>query len=399
MQKKKHILVISQYFYPEMFRINDMCAEWVKRGYQVTVLTGIPNYPMGKIFDGYGFTKKRKETWKGMNIIRIPLIPRGSGSIGMILNYLSFVVSGFFWSLFTRLKVDQIFMYEVSPMTQALIGVWYKKKVKVPCYLYVQDLWPENVETVTGIHSPIVIRPIEKMVEYIYKHCDQIFATSQSFVTEIQKRVEDREKVKYWPQYAEEFYCPLPHSEMEGIPGDDYFKICFTGNMGLAQGLDVLPKVANVLKNEKIRFVMVGDGRYLEEFQKEISELGVSDMFCMFGRKPAEEIPAILSACHMAFISFKDTELFERTIPAKLQSYLACGMPIIAAASGETKKIVENADCGYCCAIGDEKALAEAILNAKNDLELEQKGARARQYFEKHFDKKTLMDEMDTYFN
>ena len=399
MQKKKHILVLSQYFYPESFRINDMCVEWVKRGYKVTVLTGIPNYPMGKIYDGYGYTKKRKEEWNGMEIIRIPLIPRGTGSIGMILNYFSFVISGFFWKSFTKIKADQVFMYEVSPMTQSLVGVWYAKRRKIPCYIYVQDLWPENVEEVTGIHSKLVIRPIEKMVEYIYKNCGQIFATSPSFVKEIQKRVEDKEKVHYWPQYAEDFYKPMGRTEIEGVPGDEYFKVCFTGNMGYAQGLDVLPKTAKRLKGEKICFVIVGDGRYLETFQKEIKELGVEDMFSLVGRKPAEEVPKYLSACNMAFVSFKNTELFERTIPAKLQSYLACGMPIIAAASGETKAIIEEAKCGICCAIGDAEGLATAILQAKKDQELNVMGANARQYFESHFDKKQLMDEMDIYFN
>ena len=201
---KKHILVISQYFYPETFRINDMCQEWVKRGYKVTVITGIPNYPMGKFFDGYGYTKKRKEVWNGVNIIRIPLIPRGSSAVGMVANYLSFTASGFAKNLFTTIKADYVFTFEVSPMTQALIGCWYAKKHHVPHYLYVQDLWPENVETVTGIRNPLIIKPIDKMVDYIYKNTDEIFATSPSFVESICNRKVrvNRKKVHYWPQYA-----------------------------------------------------------------------------------------------------------------------------------------------------------------------------------------------------
>ena len=142
---KKHILVIAQYFYPEQFSINDICTEWVKRGYKVTVITGIPNYPQGKYYNGYGLFKKRKETYNGIEIIRIPLIPRGKNAIMLALNYLSFVISGFFWKLFTKIEADYVFIFEVSPMTQALPGVWYAKKRKIPCYLYVQDLWPENV--------------------------------------------------------------------------------------------------------------------------------------------------------------------------------------------------------------------------------------------------------------
>ena len=142
-----------QYFYPEQFRINNICAEWVKRGYDVTVLTGIPNYPQGRFYDGYGLFDRRRENWNGIKIIRIPLIPRGHNSIGLVMNYLSFPISGFFWNIFTDVKADYVFMFETSPMNQCKIGVRYAKKHKVPLYLYVQDLWPENVEIVTGIHN------------------------------------------------------------------------------------------------------------------------------------------------------------------------------------------------------------------------------------------------------
>src|SRR5699024_11930654 len=191
---KKHILVISQYFYPENFRINDICAEWVDRGYEVTVVTGIPNYPQGKFYKGFGLFKKRKEVYKGINIIRIPLIPRGNNSIMLALNYLSFVVTGYFWKLFTKIKADYVFIFEVSPMTQALPGVWYAKKKKIPCYIYVQDLWPENVEVVTGISNKLVIGSIESMVSYIYKNTNKILTTSESFAKSIINRYVKKEK-------------------------------------------------------------------------------------------------------------------------------------------------------------------------------------------------------------
>lgn len=398
MQKKKHILVLSQYFYPEPFRINDMCTEWVKRGYKVTVLTGIPNYPYGKFYEGYGYTKKRKELWNGMEIIRIPLIPRGTSSIGMICNYLSFVVSGFFWNLFTSIKADYVFMFEVSPMTQALVGVWYAKKRNIPCYLYVQDLWPENVEIVTGIHSPLVLRPIGKMVDYIYRNCNKIFATSESFVKEIVKRGVPGDKVEFWPQYAEEFYKPLPKCKRE----DGKFVIAFTGNIGYAQGLDILPEVAAILKERAcdVLFKIVGDGRYKEELIHEIEKRNVVDMFELVGRKPAEEIPQILAESDAAFLSFMDNPLFAKTIPAKLQSYMACGMPIIASATGESQRIIEEAECGVCCAIGDAKALAEEIetLTRLDAPEMRAMGEQARMFCETHFDKDKLMDYMEKYF-
>ena len=405
----KHILLITQYFYPETFRVNDMACEWVKRGYKVTVLTGIPNYPMGKFFPGYDRKHRTREIWNGVNIIRIPLIARGNSrnkfmnAAGMAANYLSFVRSGRKWvksKEAANLHADLVFTVEVSPMTQALIGIWYGKRYHVPTYLYVQDLWPENVETVTGIHNRAIIGPIDRMVDKIYRETDTIFTTSPSFVEAIvnRKHPVPRSKVHYWPQYAEEFYRPMEPQKIEGIEDDGCYKIAFTGNIGTAQGLDVLPKAAALLKDENVKFIIVGDGRYQPEFERQIRQCGVQDKFVMIPRVPAERVPEILSACDAGFISFNKTPLWENTIPAKLQSYMACGKPIIASASGETKRIVEKAGCGICCPIGDARALAEGIKDfiGKDNVEM---GKMARKYYEKYFEKKNLMDEMDEYIN
>ena len=365
----KHILLISQYFYPEPFRVNDMAAEWVKRGYKVTVLTGIPNYPMGKFYDGYDYRHKRRECWNGVDIIRIPLIPRGNSrnkllnAAGMAANYLSFIVSGRGWVKKNNVKADLVFTVEVSPMTQALIGTWYKKRYHVPAYLYVQDLWPENVVTVTGIQSKAVIGPINRMVDKIYRETDEIFTTSPSFVKAIvnRKTKVDRKKVHYWPQYAEEFYRPMPRQNIDGIPDDDSFKIAFTGNIGTAQGLGILPETARLLKTENVKFIIVGDGRFLPELERQIEKRRVREKFILLPRVPASRIPEILSACNAGFISFAQTPLWEMTIPAKLQSYMACGKAIIASASGETKRIIQEAECGVCCEIGNAQALADGI--------------------------------------
>lgn len=403
-----HILIISQYFYPETFRVNDMAAEWVKRGYKVTVVTGIPNYPMGKFFKGYGYGRRRTQQWKGVEIRRIPIIPRGKGSIGMIANYVSFVVSGWWWSMINDVKADLVFTFEVSPMTQALVGCWYKTRYRVPHFLYVQDLWPENVETVTGITNPVIIRPIDRMVDYIYGNADQIFTTSPSFAEAIVKRnvPVDKAKVHCWRQYAEDFYKARKRetvrrqadsdSPVHRIPDDDGFYIGFTGNIGAAQGLDILPKTARILRNfsRKIRFVIVGDGRYLERFTSDIRRLEVGDMFIMIPRQPSEVIPDILACCDAAFLSFQNTKLWEMTIPAKLQSYMACGMPVIAAAGGETEKIIEEAECGVCSPIGDCNALAESIKRIMGS-DLKTMGANSRKYCEQRFNKEILMDEME----
>lgn len=404
---KKRLLIISQYFYPEQFRINDLCKEWVKRGFDVTVVTGIPNYPTGKFYNGYSWLKKRKEEYEGIHIIRLPLIPRGHNSLMLALNYTSFVISGWFWSHFTKVKADKVFIFEVSPMTQALLGVWYKRRKKVPCFIYVQDLWPENVEVVTGIHNKRIILAIDKMVDYIYRNCELILATSPSFVRRIETRKSvwknKKSKVKYWPQYAEEFYKPAVRKPLSDMPDDDSFKIVFTGNIGYAQGLDILPKTAAILKEKDANcsFIIIGDGRYRETLEKEIFAAGVQDMFHMLGRKKPEEVPDYLAWCHMAFISFADNPLFEMTIPAKLQSYMACGMPILASASGETERIIREAECGVACRLGDTETLADQIFTISKigNEKLEEMSQKSFRYYCREFDRANLLDKIGKYLD
>ena len=402
---KRRILVISQYFYPEQFRINDICKEWVKRGNEVTVITGIPNYPQGKFYKGYGLFKKRKEIYAGVHVIRLPLIPRGNGSLMLICNYFSFVISGLLWSMFTRVKADQVFIFEVSPMTQALPGIWYARRKKIPCSIYVQDLWPENVEVVTGIRNKQIIGMIDRMADYIYRNCKYIFATSPSFVSRLEERKsvyrKNTSKVVYWPQYAEDFYKPVVKKKLTDMPQEECFKVIFTGNIGYAQGLDILPKAAAILREREIscKFYIVGNGRYQGEFEKDIDKNDVGNMFCMLGRKKPEDIPAYLANCDAAFLSFANHSLFRMTIPAKLQSYLACGIPVIAAAAGETERIINEAGAGIVSRIGDAEDLAGKIefLIACSKEEHSRMRGNALDYYRKEFDRIRLLDVMDEY--
>lgn len=401
----KHILVISQLFYPEEFRINDICKEWVKRGYQVTVITGIPNYPQGKFYEGYGLFKKKKETYQGIEIIRIPLIPRGNNGIMLILNYFSFIISGFFWQAFTKIKADEVFIFEVSPMTQALPGVWYAKKKKVPCFIYVQDLWPENVEIISGIQSKVIMGWIGKMVDYIYKHCTHIFTTSKSFIEAIHKRGVSKNKLTFWPQFAEDFYQPKWPSQVAEIPQDTQaYNVIFTGNIGQAQGLDILVEVAKKIKGrtkKEVYFNLVGDGRYKAKLVHLVTENNVSEMFRFISKQPAEKIPEFLGAADVAYLGLSSSPLFKMTIPAKLQSYLACGMPILASASGEVMNIIKSAEVGLCSEAGDATSLAENLLLMVEKSTEEQNRYRenAIRYNKENFDKHTLLDQMDLFFN
>lgn len=403
MKKKSHILVTSQYFYPEEFRINDICTEWIKRGYKVTVLTGIPNYPYGKYFKGYGLFKRRSEQYNGMNIIRIPLIPRGKNSLMMILNYISFVVSGFFWQSFTKLKADLVFIFEVSPMTQALPGVWYAKRRKIPCFLYVQDLWPENVEIITGISNKLIINSIGRMVDKIYKSCDKIFTTSKSFSASINGRGVNNSKIVFWPQYAEDIFVPNVLEPIKEISNPRALNAIFAGNIGKAQGLELLPQVAKRLKElghqKKIIFNIVGDGRYKAELIEVVNELHVEEYFNFIPRQPKERIPAFFSNCNIGILCLTDNPIFEMTIPAKLQTYLASGLPVIASAAGEVDRIIRISKSGTCVNPGDINAFCEEIIAFSNmDVKkIKSYAENARNYYLENFNKLDLLNTMDVF--
>lgn len=399
---KKHILVISQYFYPENFRINDMCKEWVKRGYEVTVVTGIPNYPQGKFFDGYGLFKKRKEDYEGVHVIRLPILSRGKGSVRLALNYFSFVVSGFFWKMFTKVKADKVFIFEVSPMTQALVGVWYAKRRKIPCSIYVTDLWPESVEIVLDLHNKLILGPIGKMVDYVYKNCDRIFTSSQTFIDKIASRNVPKEKLEFWPQYAEDFYQKVEKKASE-IPQDGELNLLFAGNLGYAQGLNILTEAAKILKdkNEFVRFNLVGNGRYEAVLKENIVKENVDEYFNFINRRPPEEIPEYMAASDVALIILSRSEIFAMTIPAKTQSCLACGIPIIVSADGEVQEVIKEANCGFGSDAEDVDGFVNNIIRMKN-VSLEERelfAKNALKYSKEKFAKKDLMDRMEDYFN
>ena len=399
--KTIRLLVVTQYYYPEQFRINDMCAEWVKRGYDVTVVTGIPNYPHGKFYKGYGWFRKKREVHEGVNIIRLPIISRGTSKVCLGLNYFSFVVSGFFWQLSTLQRADIVFSFEVSPMTQVLPAVWFANRRRIPCMVYIQDLWPDNFQEMTGVKDGFLVDLITRMTNYTYRQSKLILVTSYSFKKAIEDRGVPAEKVLFWPQYAEDFYKPTEEISALVMP-DDRFTIVYTGNVGAAQGLEILPRTAAILKDigVKTRFLIVGDGRGMPIIKKSITDERVEEYFCFIPQQPPREIPHILAGADAAFVSFADKPLFSMTIPAKLQSYMSCGMPIIAAAGGETRMIIEKTKCGLCCDPGDSSQLAACIVDFMDIYKTSAKmmSVNARSYSLAEYNKEKLLNDIDKYF-
>lgn len=403
-EKKAKILVISQYFWPEQFRVNDICNELIKRGYEVTVITGIPNYPEGRFYRGYGAHKRRHEVINGVKVYRLPIISRGRSKVRLVLNYLSFVLSGYFWKVFTKEEANCVFIYDVSPMTQALVGVWYGVKKKIPVIHYVADLWPENLIAAGGVNSKIVLNLIGRMVDYIYSNNDRILTSSNSFVDRIANRGVPKNKIEFLPHYAEDFYTPLDKKEngivSKWIPYDDEsFNLMFTGNIGEAQGLNILPETARIL-NERmlnVKFNIIGAGRYLQDLVKEVEEEDLMAMFRFIPRMPPSEIPRFLAYADAGLVILANSPIFELYIPAKLQSYMASGLPIIASSDGEVASIVNSSKSGYSAKGGDPECLANAIEKLMNieAQEYHQMKKKSLDYYKSNFDKENVMNQLD----
>jgi glycosyltransferase involved in cell wall biosynthesis len=335
-----------------------------------------------------------------VNVIRIPIIPRGNSSVLLFLNYLSFVISGFFWQLLTVKEFESVFIFEVSPMSQALPGIWFSKRKKIPCYIYVQDLWPENVIIASRLKNKFIINIIGLMVNYIYTNCTKIFASSSSFIEKISLRGVSSEKLIFLPQYAEEFYKPLQRKGVVEI-NSNKFNITYTGNIGSAQGLDILPHAAYKIKQDnkdlQVCFNIIGEGRYKKDLQNIIKKLHVEEYFNFIETKEPYQIPEYLAASDFAFLSLSDNSIYNMTIPAKLQSYMACGIPILAAVNGESSYLIKESKSGFSCPSGDFQSLVKLIFHIINlsEYHINDLGKNGRIYSEKHFNKKMLLDKID----
>ncbi len=387
------ILVISQYFYPETFRVNTLCEELVKRGHEVTVLTGYPQYPQGKIYEGYGFNKPYEKVWKGVKIERIKMRPRGKTPFGLLNNCYSFVRQGKKWVKRCKEKYDAVYVFEISPVTVGLPAVYYKKKFGTPIFFNVQDLWPENVEIILGIRNKLILKFINKIVDKIYDNSDKILCSSNSFVENIANRGVDRGKLVFWPQF-----CAQP--KLQGVEkpncfSSDKFNIVFTGNIGEAQGLDLLVDTATKLKDTLVRWFLVGDGRAKRKLENKVKENGVEDIVKFIGKVSEEEANRYIHFADAAYLSFKNNKLFDMTLPAKLQSYMACGTPIIAAAGGESAEVIRQAECGFVCEQDADK-LAQVIINevvACDKLSIMRQNAR--NYFDKRFTMEIIVSQLE----
>lgn len=393
------VMLVSQYFYPEQFKCNDVAFDLVKRGYEVTVATGIPNYPDGKFFNGYGIFKRRKEKINGVNVIRIPLVPRGKGrGFEIAINGFSWALIASVWAFFHALrnKYDYVLVHESSPVTQAFPATVIKKMQRIPFYFWVLDLWPESLTSAGGVTNKYVLGFFTSMVRFLYKQSDKILISSKGFKHSICAKGNFADKMIYFPNWAEDVIdTDLASYEIPQLP--DGFKVMFAGNIGEAQDFEHILAAAHKLKdNKEIKWIILGSGRKKEWVINYIKENGLQDTVHLMGSYPVDAMPAFFSKADVMLVSLKDELIFNLTVPAKLQAYMAAGKPVVAMLNGDAAQLVDEAKCGLASSAGNSDGLVHNILQLKdmNKDELVSLGMNGREFYKKYFDKTRCIDHL-----
>jgi glycosyltransferase involved in cell wall biosynthesis len=394
------ILIVSQYFWPENFKINDLAVELVKRGHDVTVLTGKPNYPYGTFYKGYSMFSKSRDYWNGIQIVRAPLISRGNGKgLKLLLNYLSFAFFASLKALFISKEIEKIFVYEPSPITVGFPAVVAKKRTGAPIYFWVQDLWPETLTAAGGIKNKYILSLFDTITRYIYRHSRKLLLQSQGFKSYILYQKVPEDKLIYYPNSTENFYKVVEKKQdyLSRLP--DGFKIMFAGNIGQGQSFDTLLSAASILKSENldIKWIILGDGRMKNWVNKRVIDLQLEDRFMVLGAFPSEEMPFFFACADAMIVSLKKNPVFAMTIPAKVQSYLACGRPIIGSLDGEGARIIRESEAGFVAPSENPAELAECVkrLFHLGDEERKNMGFNARLYYEREFEREMLLDRLE----
>lgn len=393
----KKVLFITNYFYPETFRGNDIAFNLANEGYEVTVLTNIPNYPEGHFFKGYNLFKKRKEIFKGVKIIRVPIIPRGAGGkFKMILNYISGL---FFLSLYACHyaiwhKFDIIFVQQLSPVFIGLPAILVKKIQKTPIYYWLLDLWPESLSA-GGIKNPTIISYVDTITRYIYKHCDRILISSISFKKVLCSRGVHQDKIIYFPNWCEDSITSGEIKQIPKLPAG--FRIMFAGNLGEAQNFDNLLQVILRLKDiSSLKWIILGDGRKRECIETFIKENDLTKNVFLLGRYDISYMASFFNQADILLVSLKNEFAFNSTLPAKIQAYMASAKPILAMMNGEGQYIIKEANCGFCADADDINSMVSIIENLfkipKN--ELTELGKNGYKYYETHFKKAICMQNL-----
>lgn len=398
------VLVVSQYFWPENFRINDLVEGLLERGHEITVLTGLPNYPSGKLASGFTFRGPYSGTFGRAQVVRVPLIPRGSGGgIKLFLNYASFAIaaSAMLWRC--KGPYDAILVFEPSPITVGIPARLAGKIKGAPILFWVQDLWPESLAATGAITSPRALKLVESLVRWIYKGCARVLVQSEAFVHPIAALGVAREKIRYFPNSAEAVYQPRKINPVWTGPAiPPGFRVMFAGNIGAAQSIETILVAAEILRPYgEIQWIILGEGRLAAWLKQEIAQRGLEGQIHLMGPFPMATMPDWFTQADAMLATLRRDPAFALTIPSKIQSYLACAKPIVAALDGEGARVVQLAGAGFTAPAQDAAGLAEAVLKIYKMSPASRRalGNNGRRYYEENFDRDTLLDKLEVWLS
>lgn len=371
------ILVICQHYYPEPFRITDICEELARRGHEVSVITERPNYPMGKIYDGYR-RGHRDEVINGVRVHRCFTIGRHHGAVLQVINYYNFAFFSTRYAKKIKEKFDIVFVNQLTPVMMASAGIAYKKKHRVPLVMYTLDLWPDSLVAGGIKRNSWIYRHYHKVSEKIYKQADKILITSSSFADYFERQF-GIGNTEYLPQYAESLFDP---EECHKTPNGKV-DLMFAGNIGVMQSVETIVKAAELTQDiDNLTWHIVGDG---VEYEKIKSLAAGNNHIVIHGRKSLAEMPTYYRMADAMLVTMKNDPIISYTLPGKVQTYMAAGKPIIGAINGETEKVIENAACGYCAEAESAEGLAACVRRFVESSEQNLMGENAERYYQANF--------------
>ena len=388
------ILTVCQYYHPEPFRIHEVCEELVRRGHEVTVLTGLPNYPMGVIPEEYKGRAHRDETVNGVHIIRVSERPRTPGKAGLARNYVSFVTHASFAALTMKKDFDIIFVYQLSPVLMAIpayVAKWTSRTKKIA--IYCLDLWPESLTSLGVSRQSLFYRFMKWVSIRIYRGANVIGYTSRMFKKYFADELGvTKEEMIHIPQFADELFADMRSSADDAGRKKEHVDFVFAGNVGMMQSVDTIIRAAAKVKDDRIRWHIVGDGFALEDCRKLCDKMGLDEKVSFYGRLPVEEMPKFYDMADAMIVTLADNDMISYTLPGKIQSYMAAGKAVIASANGETATVIEEADCGMCAPSEDDTALAGIADKMAGANDFAKLGMNSKKFYDEHFTKKNHID-------
>jgi glycosyltransferase involved in cell wall biosynthesis len=393
------VLLVSQYYWPEPFRVADVAAGLRERGHEVEVLTGLPNYPSGKLYPGYGPGGPYTEEHDGVPVRRVPIVPRGGGgALRLLLNYASFAAAGTLRALAVgRRRWDVVFVFQLSPVTAILPAAVTRALYRIPLVAWVQDLWPESVASTGFGRSRALYASATAISRWLYRRCDRLLGTSPAFGARLERLGIPASRFEHLPQWREEL-LPCSGAALPEGAWSQGFPVLFAGNLGRVQALDTILAAAELTRDDpELRWVFVGDGSLRPWLEDEVRCRGLQATVFLLGRHPPSAMPAFFARAGALLVSLKRDEAMSLTLPGKVQSYLAAGRPLLGSIDGEAARVIHEAGAGLAAPADDGAALADTArrLKALPERERAVMGERGRAYSDRHFARDACLDQLE----